>query len=85
MWERTAASVGSYSKDEDVVKESLIKKMTRLQDKLKHTVNSDVNAVGGNYHANVKDLERQVEFSGKIEEIYCTYIFSSTPLRIKVC
>ncbi|CAH1107707.1 unnamed protein product [Psylliodes chrysocephalus] len=38
VWERTAASVSSYSKDENHVKESLLKQMATLQIKLKDTV-----------------------------------------------
>ncbi|XP_018563114.1 P protein [Anoplophora glabripennis] len=93
VWERTAASVGSYSKDEDVVKESLIKKMTRLQDKLKHTVNKNINAVEEDYKANVVDLEKQYPIKDKglliksgitLALVICVFFLHSIPMMSRL-
>jgi DNA-directed RNA polymerase specialized sigma24 family protein len=35
IWQRTAASVSSYSKDEDLVRETLLKKARRLSGELR--------------------------------------------------
>ncbi|CAG9831049.1 unnamed protein product [Diabrotica balteata] len=57
VWERTAASVSSYSKDENIVKESLLKQMAQLQTKLKDTVNHCKTASA---HVNrVENLKKQ--------------------------
>ncbi|KAJ8916646.1 hypothetical protein NQ315_000291 [Exocentrus adspersus] len=67
-WERTAASVGSYSRDEGAVRQSLMKKMTKLQNKLKHTETHGDNSGEGqeeDYKLKLQELEAQYPIRNK--------------------
>lgn len=63
VWERTGASVSSYSRGEEAVKESLMKQTLKLQHKLKHTV-SNASIVEEDYDTTLQDLIAKV--SGQI-------------------
>ncbi|CAH1184847.1 unnamed protein product [Phyllotreta striolata] len=52
VWERTAASMSSYSKDENHVKDSLLKQMVTLRNKLRDTV-----YVASNSNEELPDIE----------------------------
>lgn len=71
------------------MKESLIKKMTRLQDKLKHTVNRNITAIEEDYKANVVDLEKQYPIKDKglliksgitLALVICAFFLHSIPI-----
>lgn len=57
---RAAASISSYSKDEEAVKDSLVKRSITLLEKLKITANNNTSATEEYYTTNLKDLENQV-------------------------
>lgn len=59
VWERTGASVSSYSKGEEAVKESLMKQTLKLQNKLKQTV-SNASIIEGDYATTLDDLIAKV-------------------------
>lgn len=61
VWERTGASVSSYSRGEGIVKDVLVKQTQKLQNKLKNTVSNTSNfSVEELYATNLTDLEKQV-------------------------
>lgn len=58
IWQRAAASLTSYSKDEDIVKESLLKKVRRLLSELKMRLIQDPAPIE-NYKANLEELKEK--------------------------
>lgn len=62
VWQRAAASLSSYSKDEDLVRETLVKKVNRLQRQLKKKLSSG-SVPADNYQQTLQDLERKVPFN----------------------
>ncbi|XP_050501737.1 P protein-like isoform X1 [Diabrotica virgifera virgifera] len=86
VWERTAASVSSYSKDENIVKESLLKQMAQLQNKLKDTVNQCKTA--STHVIRVENLKKQYPIKNKslliksgitLALVICLFFFNSIP------
>lgn len=65
VWQRAAASLSSYSKDEDLVRETLVKKVNRLQRQLKKKLSSG-SMPAESYKQTLQDLERKVQFSRTI-------------------
>lgn len=59
VWQRAASSLSSYSKDEDLVRETLVKKVNRLQRQLKKKQSSGSTA--GSYKQTLEDLQRKVK------------------------
>lgn len=59
VWQRAAASLSSYSKDEDLVRETLLKKVNRLQRLLKKKLSSGSTAPD-NYQQTLEDLQKKV-------------------------
>lgn len=59
VWQRAASSLSSYSKDEDLVRETLVKKVNRLQRQLKKKLSSG--SVPGSYKQTLEDLQRKVK------------------------
>ncbi|XP_055303066.1 P protein isoform X2 [Sitodiplosis mosellana] len=57
VWQRAAASLSSYSKDEDLVRETLVKKVNRLQRQLKKKLSSG--SVPESYKQTLEDLQRK--------------------------
>lgn len=60
VWQRAAASLSSYSKDEDLVRETLVKKVNRLQRQLKKKISSG-SVPPDNYKQTLEDLEKKVK------------------------
>lgn len=59
VWQRAASSLSSYSKDEDLVRETLVKKVNRLQRQLKKKLQSGSVPVES-YKQTLQDLEKKV-------------------------
>lgn len=59
VWQRAAASLSSYSKDEDLVRETLLKKVNRLQRHLKKKVASG-SVPAESYKQTLEDLQKKV-------------------------
>lgn len=59
VWQRAAASLSSYSKDEDLVRETLVKKVNRLQRQLKKKLSSG-SVPKESYQQTLQDLQRKV-------------------------
>lgn len=59
VWQRAAASLSSYSKDEDLVRETLLKKVTRLNRNLKKKVSSG-SVPAESYKQTLEDLQKKV-------------------------
>lgn len=60
VWQRAAASVSSYSKDEDAVRDTLLKKVRRLAGELKIKMKSA--GVGEEvYKSNLEELQKKVK------------------------
>lgn len=59
VWQRAAASLSSYSKDEDLVRETLLKKVSRLTRLLKKNVSSGGVPVES-YKQTLEDLQKKV-------------------------
>lgn len=57
--QRAAASLSSYSKDEDLVRETLVKKVNRLQRQLKKKLSSGSVPVES-YKQTLEDLQKKV-------------------------
>ncbi|XP_015836581.1 P protein isoform X2 [Tribolium castaneum] len=79
VWKRAAASLSSYSKDEDTVKESLLRRSTTLLGKLKLTANITSSNIE-NYTTNLKDLQRQYPIRNKV-----LLIKSGITLSLVIC
>lgn len=62
IWQRAAASLSSYSKDENVVRLTLLKKVQRLLQQLKLKLLSDDDCLTTveNYKANLEELQAKV-------------------------
>ena len=60
IWQRAAASLSSYSKDEDLVRETLVKKVNRLQRHLKKKLSSGSVSVDS-YKQTLQDLQKKVK------------------------
>ncbi|XP_017776012.1 PREDICTED: P protein isoform X2 [Nicrophorus vespilloides] len=74
VYQRTAASVSSYSKDEDMIKESLLKRTSRLIGKLKtRNCKMDENPIEKHLDVNIKDLEAQYPIKDKVLLIKCAF------------
>lgn len=59
VWQRAAASLSSYSKDEDLVRETLQKKVNRLKGQLKKRIASG-SVPADNYKATLGELQAKV-------------------------
>lgn len=59
VWQRAAASLSSYSKDEDLVRETLVKKVNRLQRQLKKKLSSG-SVPKESYQQTLQDLQLKV-------------------------
>lgn len=68
VWQRAAASLSSYSKDEDLVRETLLKKVNRLSRSLKKKLVSGSVPVES-YKATLDELKSKV---GTIRHFYKT-------------
>lgn len=62
VWQRAAASLSSYSKDEDLVRETLVKKVNRLQRQLKKKLACG-SVPGETYKQTLQDLQKKVHNS----------------------
>lgn len=60
VWQRAASSLSSYSKDEDIVRETLVKKVNRLNRELKKRLASGTIPVES-YKQTLEDLQKKVE------------------------
>ncbi|XP_044260389.1 P protein-like [Tribolium madens] len=87
VWKRAAASLSSYSKDEDTVKESLLRRSTTLLGKLKLTATNTSPTIE-NYTTNLKNLERQYPIRNKalliksgitLSLVICVFFLHSIP------
>lgn len=88
VWQRAAASLSSYSKDEDIVRETLAKKVNRLRRNLKKKMTSTSVPVE-NYKQTLEDMQAKVKpliFPEK-PDLIVSFIFQypirSKPLLIK--
>lgn len=61
VWQRAAASLSSYSKDEDLVRETLLKKVNRLNRQLKKKAASG-SVPAESYKQTLEDLQKKVKF-----------------------
>lgn len=59
VWQRAAASLSSYSKDEDIVRETLVRKVNRLTRLLKKRESSGSIPVE-NYMQTLEELQKKV-------------------------
>lgn len=67
VWQRAAASLSSYSKDEDLVRETLVKKVNRLQRQLKKKL-SRGSVPAESYKQTLEDLQRKVCFAESVRQ-----------------
>ena len=72
VWERAAASVSSYSKDEDAVRDTLLKKVRRLAGELKIKMKS-VGVGEEVYKSNLEELQKKVE-KISVNFFFCLYL-----------
>lgn len=63
VWERTAASLSTLSRESQVVRETLMKKVAILQTKLKKTVSSEKSIPNETYRQTLEELEKSVSSS----------------------
>ncbi|KAK5638427.1 hypothetical protein RI129_012722 [Pyrocoelia pectoralis] len=79
VWQRAAACMSSYSKDEEVVKETLKKRSTRLIGKLNTRTRTHMSQ-GDNYNDNLEDLQKRYPIRDKplLIKSGCTLIFVIT-------
>lgn len=59
VWQRAAASLSSYSKDEDLVRETLLKKVNRLNKQLKKRIASG-SVPEDSYRATLSEMQAKV-------------------------
>lgn len=59
VWQRAAASLSSYSKDEDLVRETLLKKVNRLNRQLKKRITTGSLPVES-YKATLEEMQAKV-------------------------
>lgn len=74
VWQRAASSLSSYSKDEDLVRETLVKKVNRLQRQLKKKLTSG-SVPAESYKQTLQDLQK------KVQQI-CQYLHLSHKLNL---
>lgn len=60
IWQRAAASLSSYSKDEDTVKDTLLKRVRRMLTELKTRMTSPGGSNNDNYKKNLDELRKKV-------------------------
>ncbi|XP_025830760.1 P protein-like isoform X2 [Agrilus planipennis] len=65
VWQRAVASVSSYSKDEDVVKESMMKRTSKLMGKLQTKTASCSNSNRDPFEDNLEALQNQYRIRNK--------------------
>lgn len=63
VWKRAAASLSSYSKDEELVRQTLKKKVNRLQRSLKKKISTSI-APAVNYEQTLESLQAKVSKRG---------------------
>lgn len=73
VWQRAAASLSSYSKDEDIVRETLAKKVNRLKRNLKKKLTSTSVPIE-NYKQTLEEMQAKVKVS-----------FQAKSLVINIC
>lgn len=61
IWQRAAASLSSYSKDENLVRETLLKKVQRLLSQLKRKLITGSTALE-KYKTTLDELQEKVSF-----------------------
>lgn len=79
VWQRAAASLSSYSKDEDLVRETLLKKVNRLSRQLKKRIASG-SVPADSYKATLEELQAKVlvlEFFFVYSKVTFTRFFST--------
>lgn len=64
VWQRAAASLSSYSKDEDLVRVTVLKKVNRLNKQLKKRIASG-SVPEENYRATLTEMQAKVSISSK--------------------
>lgn len=85
VWERTASSLTSYTKDSDLVRTTLLKKVKILKSKLKkkefeETISTDTyNTTLDELKHSVSNTGRKFEFAG----VLTMFLFCSIPLKIR--
>lgn len=85
VWQRAAASLSSYSKDEDLVRETLLKKVNRLDRELKKRLVSG-SVPAANYKATLEELQAKVcisLFNKMIFFLLYNLLFHSIQLEIR--
>ncbi|XP_077284036.1 P protein-like isoform X2 [Arctopsyche grandis] len=70
IWQRAAASLSSYSRDEDLVREALVKKVNRLLAQLKKKVNSG-KVETATYKANLQELSLKYPIRDRVLLVKC--------------
>lgn len=92
VWQRTAASVSSYSRDEEAVRESLFKKSAKLQDLLKVSL-QNTSAFSDDYQTNLEDLRKRypikdkvllIKSGGTLLLVICVFFLHSIPAFSKL-
>ncbi|XP_046615982.1 P protein-like [Neodiprion virginianus] len=76
IWQRAAASLSSYSKDEDLVRGTLTKKVHRLETELRKKLMTGSVAIE-NYKANLEELQEKYPIRDKwlLAKCGCTMVF----------
>lgn len=82
VWKKAAASVSSYSKDEETVKKSLNQRAGKLSKQLKFT-STRPNELEADYRDNLRDLEIQVNTFVAFGFSVCKVWYFSTQFEIK--
>lgn len=80
VWQRAAASLSSYSKDEDIVRETLAKKVNRLRRNLKKKQTSTHVPIE-NYKQTLEDMQAKVKpfivFPKSLTLLYSFFLVSN--------
>lgn len=74
VWQRAAASLSSYSKDEDIVRETLAKKVNRLKRNLKKKLTSTSVPIE-NYKQTLEEMQAKVKVSFQAKSLVINIIF----------
>lgn len=82
VWQRAAASLSSYTRDEDLVRETLLKKAAYLERLLKKRLATGSLPVD-TYKATLKDLQDKVYFSSLHYFLKFSHSFFQYPIRNK--
>ncbi|XP_037927859.1 P protein-like [Teleopsis dalmanni] len=69
VWKRAAASLSAYSKDEDLVRETLLKKVNRLKRSLKKRM--------------AAPIEQTLNYEQTLQDLQAKYVIRNKPLLIK--